>query len=112
MFGDGKGNYPEGAYVNMVLMHGLNNTNEVEVLYKGLETPLDKNENFGTLVAMRDFRDGTNLTGMNMIFWMECWWPSIQCDPGGTSKESGHHCHESICRWSHVQQGFPLVEYS
>ena len=65
MFGDGKGNYPEGAYVNMVLMHSLNNTDEVDVLYKGLETPLDKNENFGTLVVMRDFRDGTNLTGLN-----------------------------------------------
>ncbi len=65
MFGDGKGNYPEGAYVNMVLMHSLNNTDEVDVLYKGLETPLDKNGNFGTLVVMRDFRDGTNLTGLN-----------------------------------------------
>jgi len=65
MFGDGKGNYPEGSYVNMVLMHSLNNTDEVDVLYKGLETPLDNNENCGSLVVMRDFRDGTNLTGMN-----------------------------------------------
>jgi len=65
MFGDGKGNYPEGAYVNMILMHSLNNTAEVEVLYRGLETPLDPSGNFGTLVAMRDFRDGTNLTGLN-----------------------------------------------
>jgi aryl-alcohol dehydrogenase-like predicted oxidoreductase len=65
MFGDGRGNYPEGAYVNMVLMHSLNNTSEVNVLYKGLETPLDQEENFGTLVAMRDFRDGTNHTGLN-----------------------------------------------
>ncbi len=65
MFGDGKGNYPEGAYVNMVLMHTLHNTAEVDILYKGLETPLKPDENCGTLVAMRDFRDGTNLTGMN-----------------------------------------------
>ena len=65
MFGDGKGNYPEGAYVNMVLMHSLNNTDEVDVLYKGLETPLNKEDNFGTLVAMRDYRDGTNHTGLN-----------------------------------------------
>ncbi|MEN8203505.1 MAG: aldo/keto reductase [Bacteroidota bacterium] len=65
LFGDGKGSYPKGAYVNMILMHSLNNTDEVDVLYKGLETPLDKNENFGTLVAMRDFRDGTNHTGLN-----------------------------------------------
>ncbi len=65
MFGDGKGNYPEGAYVNMVLTHSLNNTDEVDVLYRGLETPLHTDENFGTLVALRDFRDGTNLTGLN-----------------------------------------------
>jgi predicted aldo/keto reductase-like oxidoreductase len=37
----------------------------VDVLYKGLETPLDAEENFGTLVVMRDFRDGTNHTGLN-----------------------------------------------
>ena len=65
MFGDGRGNYPEGAYVNMILMHSLTNTSEVEVLYKGLETPIDTEENCGTLVAMRDFRDGTNETGLN-----------------------------------------------
>jgi len=48
-----------------VLMHALNNTAEVDVLYKGLETPLDPEGNFGTLVVMRDYRDGTNLTGLN-----------------------------------------------
>lgn len=65
MFGDGKGYYPEGAYVNMVLIHSLNNTGEIDVLYKGIESPLNKNENFGALVALRDYRDGTNITGMN-----------------------------------------------
>jgi aryl-alcohol dehydrogenase-like predicted oxidoreductase len=65
IFGDGQGSYPEGAYLDMVLVHTLENTAEVDVLYKGLETPLDPDGNFGTLVALRDFRDGTNLTGMN-----------------------------------------------
>ncbi len=65
MFGDGKGNYPRGAYVDMVLTHSLNNPEEVDVMYKGLETPLDPNDNFGVLVALRDYRDGTNLTGLN-----------------------------------------------
>ncbi|MGC9342873.1 MAG: aldo/keto reductase [Bacteroidales bacterium] len=65
MFGDGKGNYPDGAYVNMVLIHSLNNTDEVDILYKGLETPLNPDENFGALVALRDYRDGTNHTGLN-----------------------------------------------
>ena len=65
IFGDGEGSYPEGAYLDMVLCHTLNNPAEVDVLYEGLETPLDPNENFGALVALRDLRDGTNLTGMN-----------------------------------------------
>ncbi len=65
MFGDGEGNYPEGAYVDMILCHSLNNTDEVDVLYRGLETPLDPDDNFGALVALRDYRDGTNLTGLN-----------------------------------------------
>jgi len=65
IFGDGKGWYPEGAYLNMVLIHTLQTVEEVDVLYKGLETPLDPEGNFGALVALRDLRDGTNLTGMN-----------------------------------------------
>jgi aryl-alcohol dehydrogenase-like predicted oxidoreductase len=65
MFGDNKGNYPKGAYLDMVLIHALRNIAEVDVLYKGLETPLNTDENFGALVALRDYRDGTNHTGMN-----------------------------------------------
>ena len=65
MFGDGKGYYPKGAYLDMMLIHNLTNATEVEVLYKGLETPLDPDGDFGALVALKDFRDGTNHTGMN-----------------------------------------------
>jgi aryl-alcohol dehydrogenase-like predicted oxidoreductase len=65
LFGDDDGNYPEGAYLDMVLIHTLHNTKEIDVLYEGLETPLDPNGNFGALVALRDLRDGTNLTGTN-----------------------------------------------
>lgn len=65
MFGDGKGYYPDGAYVNLMLIHSLSNSKEVDVLYKGLESPLNQEENFGALVALRDYRDGTNLTGLN-----------------------------------------------
>ena len=65
IFGDGKGNYPEGAYLDMVLCHTITTIEEVDVLYKGLETPLDPENNFGALVALRDLRDGTNHTGMN-----------------------------------------------
>ncbi len=65
IFGDGKGSYPDGAYLDMVLCHTVQSTEEVDVLYEGLETPLDPNNNFGALVALRDLRDGTNHTGMN-----------------------------------------------
>jgi aryl-alcohol dehydrogenase-like predicted oxidoreductase len=65
IFGDNQGGYPEGAYLDMVLIHTLHNTQEIDVLYEGLETPLDPDGNFGALVALRDLRDGTNLTGMN-----------------------------------------------
>jgi aryl-alcohol dehydrogenase-like predicted oxidoreductase len=65
LFGNDDGTYPEGAYVNMILIHNLTNFEEVDVVYKGLETPLDTNGNFGALVALRDYRDGTNITGLN-----------------------------------------------
>ena len=65
LFGDNNGNYHEDAYVDMILIHNLTNPEEVDILYKGLETPLDQKENFGSLVALRDYRDGTNHTGLN-----------------------------------------------
>ncbi len=58
MFGDNKGNYPEGAYLDMILIHSVKDTENADVLYEGLETPLDPAKNFGALVALRDFRDG------------------------------------------------------
>lgn len=65
LFGDGKGNYPEGAYLDMVLAHNLNFMEEVDVLFKGLETPLDPQGEFGAFVALKDYRDGTDFTGLN-----------------------------------------------
>ena len=49
----------------MMLMHSINTIETNDVLYEGLETLLDPNGNFGALVALRDYRDGTNFTGMN-----------------------------------------------
>ena len=65
IFGDGEGNYPEGSYLDMILIHNLNTLQEVDVLYEGLENPDPKAEHIGALVALRDYRDGTNLTGFN-----------------------------------------------
>jgi len=65
LFGDGKGYYPEGSYVDIFLIHALEAIEENDILYKGLETPIKPNENFGALVVLKDFRDGTNFTGTN-----------------------------------------------
>ena len=65
MFGDGKGGYPKGAYLDMVMIHNLTSFEQVDVVYKGLDGDLDPEGNFGALVALRDFRDGTNITGLN-----------------------------------------------
>lgn len=65
MFGDGEGNYPPGAYLDMVLIHNLNTMQEVDALYEGLYDTDSKAERIGALAALRDYRDGTNLTGLN-----------------------------------------------
>jgi len=65
IFGDGKGNYPKGAYLNMVLCHALGSLEEVDALYTGLDKPDPRAEHIGTLAALRDLRDGSNLTGLN-----------------------------------------------
>ena len=65
MFGDGKGNYPEGAYIDMILFHNLNRKEEVDAIYEGLENPDPDAERIGALAALRDYRDGTNMTGLN-----------------------------------------------
>ena len=47
MYGDGKGNYPKGSFVDMVLIHNLNTTAEVDALYTGYENPNPSDEPFG-----------------------------------------------------------------
>ena len=65
IFGNDDGTYPEGAYIDMMMIHNLTTFEEVDVVYRGLETPLDRDGDFGALVALRDYRDGTNVTGLN-----------------------------------------------
>lgn len=65
MFGDGNGNYPEGAYIDMMLFHNLNTMEEVDAIYEGIDNPDPDAERIGALVGLRDYRDGTNLTGLN-----------------------------------------------
>ena len=65
MFGDGNGAYPEGAYLDMMLIHNLNTREEVDALYEGLDNTDPNAERIGALAALRDYRDGTNRTGLN-----------------------------------------------
>lgn len=65
VFGDGTGNYPEAAYLDMVLIHTLNNMGEVDALYEGYDHPDPNATTIGALAALRDVRDGTNRTGLN-----------------------------------------------
>lgn len=65
IFGDGKGYYPPGAYLDMVLIHSLSRIEEVDALYMGYENPDPAAERIGALAVLRDLRDGTNRTGLN-----------------------------------------------
>jgi aryl-alcohol dehydrogenase-like predicted oxidoreductase len=65
IFGDGNGSYPEGAYLDMVLIHNLSKMEEVDALYEGYDILYPGSPMIGALVALRDVRDGTNLTGLN-----------------------------------------------
>lgn len=65
IFGDGTGDYPEGAYLDMVLIHNLTTIQEVDVLYEGIENTNPDMEHIGALAVLRDLRDGSNLTGLN-----------------------------------------------
>jgi len=65
MFGDGKGNYPKGAYLDMVLIHNVMFKPIVDLVYVGYGNTSPSMERIGTLAALRDLRDGTNLTGLN-----------------------------------------------
>ncbi len=65
MFGDGKGNYPKGAYIDIFQIHSLMTMADVDAAYEGLDNPDPKAERIGVLAALVDYRDGTNLTGLN-----------------------------------------------
>ena len=49
----------------MVLIHNLTRMEEVDAVYEGLRNPDPRMESIGALAALVDYRDGTNLTGLN-----------------------------------------------
>jgi aryl-alcohol dehydrogenase-like predicted oxidoreductase len=66
MFGDGKGFVPDGAYLDMMHVHNLNTETAVDAIFEGLGNPGDPSlPRVGALACLVDYRDGTNLTGLN-----------------------------------------------
>jgi len=65
IFGDGSGSYPKGAYLDMVLIHSVTSMTDVDASFEGYEKTDPKAETIGVIATLVDFRDGTNLTGLN-----------------------------------------------
>lgn len=65
MFGDGKGGYPQDAYLDLVLIHNVTHPNDAEAIFEGLYDTDPSMDVIGALAALRDYRDGSNLTGLN-----------------------------------------------
>lgn len=65
LFGDGRGAYPEGAYLDSIQFHNLNTFDEVDMLFEGFDNPSPDRPWMGALAAMLDLREGTNKTGLN-----------------------------------------------
>ncbi|MCL2878341.1 MAG: aldo/keto reductase, partial [Acidobacteria bacterium] len=64
MFGDGKGSYPQGAYLDQIMIHSVSSMADVDSAFVGYEKTDAKAEDIGVLATLIDFRDGTNLTGL------------------------------------------------
>jgi aryl-alcohol dehydrogenase-like predicted oxidoreductase len=65
MFGDGKGGYPEGAYLDSVQFHDINTMDEIDMLFEGFDDPQPNCDWLGALAALLDLREGTNRSGCN-----------------------------------------------
>ena len=66
IFGNGKGFIPEGAYLDAIQIHNLTTMEQVDQVYEGfIARGTNMPEKIGALAALLDYRDGTNLTGLN-----------------------------------------------
>jgi aryl-alcohol dehydrogenase-like predicted oxidoreductase len=65
IFGDGKGSYPQGAYLDMIMVHAVESQADIDAVYEGYDRPDPKAEHIGALAMLIDYRDGTNFTGLN-----------------------------------------------
>jgi aryl-alcohol dehydrogenase-like predicted oxidoreductase len=65
VFGDGKGQYPEGAYLDCIQIHNLTAQDDVDMVYEGLNDPSPAAPWLGALAGLLDLREGTNRSGTN-----------------------------------------------
>lgn len=66
LFGDGKGWIPDGAYLDSIQIHNLTSMAQVDQIYEGFSDRGGRMpDRIGALAGLLDFRDGTNLTGLN-----------------------------------------------
>jgi len=66
LFGDGKGYIPEGAYLDAFQCHNLGNLQQVDQIWENFSSRGDRNlPRLGALAGLLDYRDGTNVTGLN-----------------------------------------------
>ncbi|MBI5280959.1 MAG: aldo/keto reductase, partial [Candidatus Solibacter usitatus] len=56
LFGDGKGWFPDEAYLDSIQIHNLTSVSQVDQIY---------DEKAGALMGLLDYRDGTNRAGLN-----------------------------------------------
>jgi len=63
IFGNGEGDYPDGAYLDCMQIHSLWTMAEIDAIYHNIDNP--EADDVGALAALLDVRDGTNMTGLN-----------------------------------------------
>jgi len=65
-FGDGKGYIPEGAYLDLMQIHHIGAQADVDAAFEGYDNPGDNSlQRVAAIAVLLDYRDGTNLTGLN-----------------------------------------------
>jgi aryl-alcohol dehydrogenase-like predicted oxidoreductase len=65
VFGDGRGQYPEGAYLDCIQIHNITALDDVDMIYEGLDGPSPAAAWLGALIGLLDLREGTNRSGSN-----------------------------------------------
>jgi aryl-alcohol dehydrogenase-like predicted oxidoreductase len=57
--------YPAGACIDSFFIHSIQTLQDMAAVWEGFDKPDPKAEQIGAMAVLRDYRDGTNLTGLN-----------------------------------------------